>query len=154
VRIVVQKLIHVPQHVAFATVTDVEGWPRMTEAIRRVEVLTPGPVAPGTRFRETRLVYGREATEEMTVAEFEPPRRFVLTAFNHGTAYRVEHLLEPQGAGTRVSLAFEGRPVSLLAKLFMPLGLLCAGSMRRQLEADLDGLEREALRRAGSAPVA
>lgn len=147
-RIVMATVVDAPQDVTFATVTDIAGWPRIAGAIRKTEILTAGPVSVGTRFRETRMMYGREATEEMTVAELDPPRRFVLTAFNHGTAYRVEHLLEPQGAATRMTLAFEGRPVSLLARLFMPLGRLFVSSVRRQLQADLAGLEREAERRA------
>ena len=116
-------------------------------AVRAVEMLTPGPVAVGTRFRETRLMFGQQATEEMTVAEFEPPRGFVLTAVNHGTAYRAEHLFEPHGTGTRVQLLFEGRPISRLAKLFVPLGGLFLGSVRRHLAADLADLKREAERR-------
>jgi hypothetical protein len=95
-------------------------------------------VAVGTRFRETREMFGRKATEEMTVAEIEPPRRLVLTAFNHGTAYRVEHLLTAESAGTRVTLA---------ARLLMPLGLLFRGTVRRQLVSDLADLGHEAGRR-------
>lgn len=149
-RLVMHAVVAAPQHVTFATATDVAGWPRFASAIRRIEMLSPGPLAVGTRFRETRVMYGREATEEMTVAELEAPRRFVLTAFNHGTAYRVEHQFEPQGGGTRMTLAFEGRPVGLVAKLFLPLGLLFVGSVRRQLAADLADLQREAERRAGA----
>ena len=77
--------------------------------IERVEILTPGPVAVGTRFRETRIMFGRRATEEMTVAELDPPRRLVLTAYNHGTAYRAEHLFAPEGDGTGLTLIFAGR---------------------------------------------
>ena len=87
----------------------------------------------------------------MTVAEMEPPRRLVLTAYNHGTAYRVEHAFSPEAGGTRIALKFEGKPVTLLAWLFMPLGLLFMGNVRRQLQADLGDLAREAERRHGQA---
>jgi hypothetical protein len=143
----VETLIDAPPQVVFATVADIESWPSAISAIREVTLLTPGPVAVGTRFRETREMFGRKATEEMTVAEMKPPRRLVLTAFSHGTAYRVEHLLKVVGAGTRVTLAFEGRPVTLAARLLMPLGLLFADTVRRQLASDLADLGREAERR-------
>lgn len=92
-------------------------------------------------------MFGRMATEEMTVAGMEVPRKLVLTAFNRGTAYRAEHLVVAQGTGTRVALDFEGRPVTLAARLFMPLGLLFLGSMKRQPATDLADLKREAERR-------
>ena len=147
-RITVQLKIDAPPDVTFALVADIPGWPRVISGIQSVDMLTPGPVAVGTRFRETRVMFGRQATEEMTVAEIEAPRRLILTAFNHGTAYRAEHLFEAHGGGTKLELAFEGRPVTLLARLLTPLGLLFRGTVKRQLEADLADLAREAERRA------
>jgi hypothetical protein len=146
-RITVEAVVAAPPEIVFAVAADVGGWPQVISAIEGIELLTPGPVAAGTRFRETRRMFGRQATEEMTVAEHEPPRRFVLTAFNHGTAYRAEHLFAPDGTGTRIELAFEGRPVTLAARLLAPLGLLFVASLRRQLEGDLADLAREAERR-------
>jgi hypothetical protein len=83
----------------------------------------------------------------MTVAEILPPRRLVLTASNHGTLYRVTHLLEVTPAGSRHTLSFEGRPVTLLARLLAPLGFLMLGAVKRQLAGDLADLKREAERR-------
>ena len=83
----------------------------------------------------------------MTLAQIEPPRRFLLTAFNHGTAFRAEHLFAPEAAGTRTTLVFEGQPATLLARLFTPLGWLFLGTLKRQLELDLADLKREAERR-------
>ena len=133
---------------------EVERWSDIIEAIERVEVLTPGPVAVGTRFRETRTMFGKRATEEMTVAELDPPRRLVLTAHNHGTAYRAEHLFEPQDNGTRLTLIFVGEPQSLLARVFSPIGYMMLGTLRRQLASDLADLAREAERRHGNTPAA
>ena len=96
-------------------------------------------------------MFGRNATEEMTVAELDPPYRLVLTAFNHGTAYRAEHVLEAEGTGTRLTLIFEGRPVSLAARLFAPLGWMFMGTVKRQLTSDLADLKREAERRQATA---
>jgi len=71
----------------------------------------------------------------------------VLTAFNHGTAYRVEHRFTEEAAGTRMTLVFEARPATPLAWLFAPLGWLFMGGVRRQLKADCADLKREAERR-------
>jgi hypothetical protein len=140
-------LVDASPEAVFAVAADIAGWARSVSAIESVEMLPPGPVGVGTRFRETRTMFGRRASEEMTVAELVPPQRLVLTAFNHGTAYRAEHRFAPDLAGTRMTLVFEGRPTALLARLFAPLGRLFAGAVRRQLETDGADLKREAERR-------
>jgi carbon monoxide dehydrogenase subunit G len=146
-QVAVEAFINAPPDAAFRTAADIADWPRFISAIDAIEVLSPGAVGVGTRFRETRAMFGRKATEEMTVAAIEPPRRLVLTARNHGTAYRAEHSLAPEGVGTRLTLTFEGRPVTLLARLLVPIGLLFMGTVKRQLESDLADLKREAERR-------
>ena len=134
-QIAVECLVEAPPEVVFAAAADISNWPRFISGVQSVELLTPGPVAVGTRFRETRIMFGRQATEEMTVAEIEPPHRLVLTAFNHGTAYRAEHLFAAEGAGTRIDARLRG-PAGRrsLARLLTPLGLLFLGTLRRQLE--------------------
>jgi len=131
---------------AFGAAIDIASWPRFISAIDGVEILTPGAVATGTRFRETRKMFGKSATEEMTVAEVEPPRRFRLTAFSHGTDYTAEHIFAPEAAGTRITLTFEARPAALLSRIFAPLGWLSLSAVRRQLASDLADLAREAER--------
>ncbi|MBX9589472.1 MAG: SRPBCC family protein [Hyphomonadaceae bacterium] len=149
-RIIVDSLVAAPPDTVFAAAVDIADWPRFISGIQKVELLTPGPIAVGTRFRETRIMFGRAATEEMTLAELQPPRRFLLTAFSHGTAYRTGRLFEPHAVGTRVILSFEGQPTTLLARLFAPLATRFKGTVQRHLDADLVDLKREAELRHGS----
>lgn len=148
-RIKVDTVARASAEAAFAAAIDIASWPRFMSAMESVEVLTPGAVATGTRFRETRRMFGRSASEEMTVAEIDPQRRLLLTAFSHGTAYEAEHAFAPEGGGTRITLTFEARPVALLSRIFAPLGWLSLGVVKRQLAADLADLAREAERRHG-----
>jgi carbon monoxide dehydrogenase subunit G len=137
-----------PPEVVFATVTDVANWPSFVRGIDKLELLTPGPVGVGTKFRETRTMFGRSATEEMTVAAHDPPRRFDLTAENHGTRYLARHEILPAAAGARLRLEFGGTAQTLAAKLGMAIGFLFKGAVTRQLQADLEQLKAEAERRA------
>lgn len=94
-------------------------------------------------------MFGRQATEEMTVAELQPPSRFVLTAQNHGTRYRAEHLVTARGQDhCHVKLTFEGQPTTLAARLMNPLALLMRGTVSKQLAADLDDIKRSAEQKA------
>jgi hypothetical protein len=144
----VERLFAAPREIVFAVAIDIPRWPEVISSIDRIELLTPGPIAVGSRFRETRRMFGREATEEMTVSELAPPQRFVLTAENHGTRYRAEHVLAPADTATRLTLVFSGEPVSFSARLLSPLGWLMSGHLKKQLEADLDDLQRAAERLA------
>jgi carbon monoxide dehydrogenase subunit G len=134
--------------IVFATLTDLEGLPAFISGIRSVEILDPGPLRVGTRFRETRMMFGREATEEMTFAVLDPPRRFVLTAENHGARYVTTHDVAASGVGSRVTLTFEGVPVTFAARLFRFLAPIFAGNIRKHLAGDLAAVKAEAERRA------
>lgn len=143
-KIAVSADIAAPPERVFALLADIERWPQTISAIRGVEILTDGPVDVGTCFRETRVMHGREAVEEMTVAAIEPPRRLVLTAENHGARYVAEQRLEPTAEGTRLTLAFEGVPVTLLARLLSVMAVLLKGSIEKALRQDLADVKRAA----------
>jgi hypothetical protein len=110
--------------------------------IKKIEVLTPGPMGVGTRFKETRVVFKREATETMEVTAFEPGRRFVTIASSCGTHYRSEYRFTPEGGGTKVDMSFEARAVSFWAKLMSPLFTLMKGTMRKCFEDDMEALRK------------
>jgi len=140
-----RERIAAPPARVFAAASDFASAAQRIAGILRVEMLTPGPVAAGTRFRETRKMLGKEASEEMTVAEFEPPRRYVLLAESHGSRYRSELRFEPQGAGTDVVMTFRGEPLTVFARamavlmkpMIKSIGKLCAkdlADLKRSIE--------------------
>lgn len=110
--------------------------------ISKTEVLTDGPVGMGTRYRETRVMFGKEATEEMEVVAFEPPRRYALQAESHGSRYYSELLFEERDGGTQVTMIFQGTPVTFMAKL---VSFLMRPFMKKIMQGcaeDLDDLKR------------
>ncbi len=127
----------------YAVAMDIERWPEIVSAIISTEVLSEGPVAVGTVFRETRTMFGREASEVMTIAQLEPPYRYLFTAENHGTSYVTDHIIEQLPDGTsRLSIIFSGRAQTVMAHLLMPLGYVLAGSLKKQLMSDLEDIKR------------
>lgn len=86
--------------------TDIHGSPNVLSGVQRVDVLTDGPYAVGTRWRETRKIMGMSGTEEMHVVDNEPLRRTVIEARSRGTVYRTEFALEETEAGTSLSMTF------------------------------------------------
>src|SRR5712691_8309653 len=110
----VSQQINAGPEVVFAACSDFARLPERVPAIKKVEMLTPGPVGVGTKFRETRIMFGREATEGMEFVAFDPPRQFELRAISCGAEYRTIHRFTPAGSGTRIDLEFRVKALSLL----------------------------------------
>ena len=136
----VESQIDAPIERVFELASDFAGAPERISGIVRMEMLTDGPVGVGTRFRETRVMFKREATEEMEVLEFDAPRRYVLGAESCGCRYRSEFTFTPQDGGTKVTMTFEGTPLTRMAKimgfLMRPMAKVAAKEVCRDL-ADL-----------------
>jgi uncharacterized protein YndB with AHSA1/START domain len=146
--VVVERTIAAPPERVFAVASDIHRWAQIVPAIERVEVLTPGPMAAGTRFRETRRMMGREATEEMTVTAFDPPRGYVLGAESHGCRYRTELRFEPAGAGTRMVFDFGAEPLAFGARVMMFLMKPMMKKAAQMCAKDLDAIAAHAERGA------
>ena len=125
----------------FEVFTDVSKLAERIEGITRVEVLTDGPVGQGTRFRETRIMFKKEATEEMEFTTFDPPSSFTLGCESCGCRYETVHRFLRKGSGTLVEVAMAVQPLTFFAKLFSPLGRLMSGSMKKLIAKELEQLK-------------
>lgn len=94
------RTVHAPVHQVWAVLTDLDHAQERLSAVTRVQILTDGPYAVGTRWRETRRVFGSEATEEMWVSDNDPLRSTVVEAASGDTVYRTTFTLTPVEAYT------------------------------------------------------
>jgi uncharacterized membrane protein len=125
----------------FDVFTDLEHAEEMLEGVIRLELLTDGPVGAGTRFRETRKLFGKEASEEMEFTRFEPPSICVVESDSCGAHWTSTYTFTPEGDRTRVDLSIRIDATSMAAKLMSPLTLLFGGSMKKMIQKDLDELK-------------
>jgi carbon monoxide dehydrogenase subunit G len=128
----------------FAVVSDLRNAAGRVKGITKMEVLTDGPVRKGTRFRETRRMFGREATEEMEITAFDPPRSYTMECKNHGCHYVSEFRCKPDGAGTELEMVFQAHPLNLFAKVMGTLMRPFAKKLVAACSKDLDDLARAA----------
>ena len=125
----------------FAAFTDLRNAPARVEGILSLEVLSDGPIGSGTRFRETRKMFGKEATEEMEITFFQPSSSYVVEAESHGAKYRTEFRFEPAAEMTKVTMEFNAQPVTFAAKLMAPLSKLMAKQLEKLCSQDLEDLK-------------
>ncbi|MFI4881211.1 MAG: SRPBCC family protein [Phycisphaerales bacterium JB064] len=152
--------IDATQEAVFAAASNFPNAAAFISAIDSVEMLTPAkdglPIGVGTRFKETRTMFGKQATETMEVTEFDPPRAYTLSALSCGVQYHSRvTVLEEQpgtgGGGCRLSYDIKGTPVSLFAKIVGPImGVMMKGAMRKAMEKDLADIKNY-VERGGSA---
>ena len=140
----ITKHIAAPPERVFQLSTALEHWAERISAIVRVSKLTDGPVGAGTRFRETRVVFKKESTEEMEFTAFEPGQSYSVGCESCGCRYDTRFDFVPDQGGTRVEMTLETKPLTFFAKVMSPIGLLMAGSMRKMIEKDLDDLKAAA----------
>ena len=128
----------------FEVVSDLRNTAGRVKGITKMEVLTEGPVRQGTRFRETRRMFGRDATEEMEITAFDPPRSYTMECKSHGCHYVSGFRVKPVGAGSELEMVFEARPLTFVAKVMGTLMRPFAKKLVESCSKDLDDLARAA----------
>lgn len=143
--------IAAPASRVWELITDLRGSPQVLDTVVSVEVLEGAdPMQVGTRWRETRVMFGREATEEMVVSDLQPGRWYTAVATSHGSTYRSTFVVVPLGvSASRLITRFSATPTSGAAGvLAATLGRALRRTTVRALQADLDDIARAAEARA------
>jgi carbon monoxide dehydrogenase subunit G len=139
--ITVSTNVSKPIDEVFKVYTQIEKTAERIPDITALEVLSEGPFGEGTRWRETRVMFKKEATEEMWVTGFDPPNRYTVEAESHGMRYSTLFRFDPDGEGTKVTWAFSGTALTLGAKIMAPIfNVLMKGTMTKCMLRDLEAL--------------
>src|SRR4051794_1325316 len=75
----------------FPIVADIPDWPQIIHSVKKIEVLTPGPLQAGTRLREDRMMFGRIGTQELEIETIERPHRLRLLVEHPDLHYELDH---------------------------------------------------------------
>lgn len=143
--ITVSEEIHAPRERVWHVVTDIDSWTETISAIEAVEVLErPEHGVIGLKWRETRVLFGKEAVETMWISSAEPGQWYETTAHNHGMLYNTRVILTEHNGHIVLTMAFAATPESLGAKLMYPVSLLFNGALRKMLKKDLADIRQVA----------
>jgi hypothetical protein len=82
--------------------------------------LTEGPVRIGTRYRETRLMHGKEQQTELEIVEFEPAQKYAMQNVTSGIETVFRYNIQPERDGARIDLVCELK-ANGIKKLMLPL---------------------------------
>ena len=131
--------IDASQQRAWDVLSDLEAWPQRIETVDTVELLTPAPLAKGSRVRLTQPKLP-EGTWEITV--WDAPSYFEWMQKEGGTTIVAGHRVEALGEGrARLTLTIDMRG------LLVPI----LGRFYKGLTNDYMNLEAEGMKRAAEA---
>lgn len=143
-QISIGKHVNANRDEVFRVLADLHNAPENIQGIEELEILTDGPIGVGTRFRETRTMFGKLASEELVITAFDPPQSYVVECDSGGAHYRTEFLLIPDIAGTHLRVVCDATPQTLLARLLLPLVKLTGDITSKCIESVLDDIKRVA----------
>lgn len=146
---VINREIAAPPRIVFETVADIEQFSQAVPRIQRVEFLTEARSGVGTRFRETRLLRGREATTELEVTEYVPGERVRLVADSHGTVWDTVFEVTPAGTAALLTMRMEARPYKLVGRAITALS---RSLVEKAVTEDMDAVQRYCEKKAASTP--
>jgi carbon monoxide dehydrogenase subunit G len=135
--------IRAPREAVWGAVTDIANAAGRIKGIEKVEVLErPANGFVGTRWRETRTMFGKEATEVMWITDASEGRFYDTRAESHGSVYTTRVAVEEVAEGTRVTMDFGAEPQTVGAKVVsFLLAPVMKGSVRKALQKDLEDIK-------------
>jgi carbon monoxide dehydrogenase subunit G len=126
----------------WTVMTDIEGSAAVLSGVERIERLDDRDgFGPGFRWRETRRIGGREASEELEVTAVDTGRSYAVEAESRGVRYHSVASVERDGAGSTLTMTFGAEPQGRLSKLMArTVGKAFESAARKALQQDLDDI--------------
>lgn len=151
--ITVSEDIRAPIERVFQIASNIPDAAETIEGITAIETLAEAPpaennngiVGKGYAWRETRIMMGKEATEDMTIIDWSPPNSYIVEARSHGSHYLTDISVEQVGDGVaRITMTFNATAESFMAKFMMLFCFLFKKMLVKCLTADLGDIKAKA----------
>ncbi|TFD45960.1 hypothetical protein E3T55_17770 [Cryobacterium frigoriphilum] len=107
-------------HEVFDFITTPGNAPTVMESVQSMVQTTDGPIGVGTRFRETRLMRGKQEHADLEVVDFEANALYAVKNVTEGFVTVYRYSFRPEADGTRVDLVCEVT-TSGAKRLMLPL---------------------------------
>ena len=135
----------------WAVITDIENASETVSGIEQVELLEkPESGLVGLKWRETRTLFGKTATEEMWITDAAENEFYTTRAESHGFIYTSTISISEQDNRISLTMTHVSKPRGFLARLLsIPMGVVFKGVMKKALLQDLNDLKGVVERQEG-----
>jgi hypothetical protein len=135
----ITRTIHAPAPVVFKIVADPTNFARAIGGVTRIEFLSSTKYGLGTRFRQSRVLNGKEMTLDFDVIDYVENERVRIVNEIHGTVWDSVITLTPASASTTLTMRMDTKTRPLVPRLLMPLMLRLF--IRKAVEKDFDSVK-------------
>ncbi|MFY0594489.1 SRPBCC family protein [Roseivirga sp.] len=132
-------LIEATKEQVWQVISDIEGAKDRISAIQSIEILEqPKDSFIGLKWTETRIMFGKSATETMWITDAKDNDYYLTRAESHGAVYISKLMLEEIEGGTLLTMSFNGTPQTIMAKIMSAvLGPMFKKATIKAIEQDL-----------------
>jgi carbon monoxide dehydrogenase subunit G len=131
--------INAPTKKVWALIDKLEEWPQWMPSIKKIEMVSQGPLAVGSQLSVTAKVSGLTVTLSMTITEFVPERAVVMQGKALGTNLTRFYNLEPINDKTKVTIG--GDVSGALAWMACRGGQKVSAEIAQAAKKKVEGLE-------------
>lgn len=128
-------------------ISDIDNAEATIEGILKINVLErpKGSSLKGLKWEETRIFAGREAMETMWITDSRKNKFYETRAESHGAIYKSRMEIAKDGAGSTLTMSFDGEAVTFGAKVMWALtGWMAKKPMQKAIAADLADIKAAA----------
>lgn len=140
-------IIHKPVEEVFSYMVDLDNINEIMPLVVKREKLSEGPLAPGTKLKETRRVRASEITSEIEVLTYEENKTFATRSNSNGLIAEYHYRFDEVDEGTQVDLEANikttGFKMKLLRKFLVNMVHREDGYQLTNLKEMLEGTKEE-----------
>jgi len=142
-KVLVDIEIDKPKDVVWSAITDIENSPDMISGILALKILEqPKDGLVGLKWEQTRLMFGKEASEIMWITESVENEYYCTRAESHGSVYITKLSLSQNGKKTLLTMTFSGEAQAIFIKIVSAcLGIFMKKPMKKMLLKDLEDIK-------------
>jgi hypothetical protein len=136
--------VQAPKRAVWNAITDIQNAPKRISGIQKIEILEqPASGLVGLKWRETRTMFGKQATEVMWITEAVSESHYQTRAESHGSIYVSRMSVADRPGGTQLGMEFTCEPQSFGAKVMTALlGWMMKGACSKAMQKDLADIKQ------------
>ena len=139
----VQVPISASKEAIWNTITDIENAANTIGGINSIEVLEKPDSLIGLKWKESRTMFGKEATETMWITHAEENSFYQTRAESHGSIYISKLWISEENGSNHLHMSFQGEAQTFGAKLMSFLmAPMMKGSMKKLVLKDLEDIKK------------
>jgi hypothetical protein len=134
--------IHASKEAIWDAITDIENAAKMIRCIDQIEILEkPLRGIVGLKWRESRTMFGKKATEVMWITDAVPNESYHTRAESHGFVYVTKLRITSNINDCQLTMTFESTPQTLMARFLSIPMLFFRSAITKAIQKDLDDIK-------------